>query len=204
MKYLKRVTTSTLTLLAATATFASAPNLASADSNPYLGDILAVGQNFCPRGWTVAQGQLLAISEYTALFSLLGTVYGGDGRTTFGLPDLRSRVPMGRGNGPGLAPRVEGQKFGAETHTFTNAEMPSHSHAVRANNLEGDKGGPGGKLLAARVSGHETIYSDQPATRTMSAEMITHTGGGQPFSLQGPFLTLNYCIALQGLFPSRS
>lgn len=203
MTYLKKATCSTLSLLVAAATFSSTPNLAAADSNPYLGDILAVGENFCPRGWAAAHGQVLAISQYSALFALLGTTYGGDGRSTFGLPDLRSRVPMGQGSGPGLTPRNQGQKFGAESHTFRTSEMPSHSHAVRANNLEGDKGGPGGKLLAAQVSGHETIYSDKLATRTMSAEMITNTGGGQPFNLQGPYLTLNYCIALQGIFPSR-
>lgn len=206
MKYLKGVTYSSLSILALAATFSGAPDRATAGPNPYIGDIVAVGENFCPRSWAEAAGQLLPISNYTALFSLLGTTYGGDGRTTFGLPDLRGRRAMGQGNGPGLTQRREGQKLGAETQTLTSAQLPSHSHAVNANNLDGDKPGPGNKILAAAPpggTGSETIYSDQGPTTQMSAQMIANAGSGQPFDVVDPYLVMRYCIALQGIYPSR-
>ena len=206
MSNLKTVTYSSMSILAMAATFSGVPNWAAAGPNPYIGDIVAVGENFCPRGWASAEGQLLPISSHTALFSLLGTTYGGDGRTTFGLPDLRSRRAMGQGNGPGLAQRREGQKFGAEALTLTTSQLPSHSHAVNANNLDGDKPGPGNKILAAAPPsgvGSETIYSDQGATVQMSPQMITNAGGSQPFNVEDPYLVMRYCIALDGVYPSR-
>ena len=166
---------------AAAAALTTVPEASHAGTQPFLGDIIAVGETFCPRGWAATDGQLLSISQYTALFSLLGTTYGGNGTTTFGLPDLQGRIAMGPGNGPGLTPRTSGEKFGTETKTAQASQMPSHSHAVNANNLDGDRPGPGGKLLAAAPpsgTGSETIYSDQPPTRTMNPAMIGNVGGG--------------------------
>ena len=207
MTYLKKVSFSAVCALTLTLGLASAPDRARAGPDPLLGDIMIVGFNFCPRGWLKADGQLLAISSNQSLFSLLGTQFGGDGRTTFALPDLSGRVTMGIGNGPGLTPRTAGQKGGSETRTMTQSTMASHSHAVNANNLDGDKPGPGGKLLAAAPSGgtgNETIYSTENPTVTMAAGMIAATGGSVPIDTQDPYLSLYHCIAIQGQFPSRN
>ncbi|APX14321.1 phage tail protein (plasmid) [Tateyamaria omphalii] len=163
--------------------------------------------SFCPRGWAAAEGQLLAVSQNDALFSLLGTIYGGDGRTTFGLPDLRGRVPTHPGSGPGLSPVRLGQRDGQEQVALTASQNAPHSHSVQATNLDGDKGGPKDKLLAAapnRGVGQETIYSDQDPNVTMNSQMIGNTGGSQPFSILDPSQTIRYCIALVGIYPSRS
>jgi len=206
MKHSKRVACPTLSIIAFAITISGAPDLAMAGSSPYIGDIVAVGENFCPRGWASTDGQLISIASNTALFSLIGTTFGGDGRTSFGLPDLRGRVAMGQGRGPGLSQRPMGQKLGAESHTLSTAQMPAHGHLVNANNLDGDKPGPGSKLLAAAPaggSGSETIYSDLGSTVQMSSQMIENAGGGQPFNVQDAYLVMRYCIALQGLYPSR-
>lgn len=182
------------------------PAPTKAGSSPFIGDIVAVGYNFCPRGWLSAEGQILDISTNTALFALIGTTYGGDGRTTFGLPDLRGRVAMGPGAGPGLSQRVQGQMFGSEGVSLTIGQMPNHSHAVNANNLDGNLPGPGGKLLAAAPPsgmGSETIYSDQGPTVTMSPAMIGTSGQSQAFNVEDPTLVMRYCIATQGQFPQR-
>lgn len=207
MTYLKRITSTAVSVLALAATMAATPDQASAGTEAYIGDIISVGYNFCPRGWASAEGQLLAISSNTALFSLIGTAYGGDGRTTFGLPDLRGRVAKSQGTGPGLTARVQGQKFGAEGLVLSQGQMPAHNHMVNANNLDGDLPGPGGKLLAAAPvngSGSETIYSDQPATVQMSTAMIANAGSSQTFNVEDPYLVMRYCIAVQGVYPSRS
>lgn len=199
-----RVAVAALTL---TATLAVTTAPATADNDPYLGDILITGANFCPRGWLPADGQLLAISQYTAVFALIGTTYGGDGRTSFGLPDLRGRTAMDEGTGPGLATRRQGQKFGSTSVTLTTANLPAHTHTVRANNLDGDKPGPKDKLLAAAPPGgmgNETIYSLEPATVQMSSNMISDTGGNGSISVTDPSLVMTYCIAVVGIFPSRS
>lgn len=180
---------------------------AKAGPQPYLGDVMIVGFNFCPRDWEPANGQLLPIAQYTALFSLLGTQFGGDGRTTFALPDLRGRVIAGQGRGPGLSPRVVNQKYGTETQTMTTSTMPPHSHAVNANNLDGDRPGPRGKLLAAAPTGgtgNETIYSTEDPTVTMNPAMIGNSGGSIPFSTMDPALGLYHCIAINGDYPSRN
>ena len=190
----------------ATALF-SAPGAVSAGTDPYLGEIMQVAFGFCPRGWVEANGALLPISQYSALFSLYGTTFGGDGRTTFAVPDLQGRLSMGAGAGPGLTSRTLGQRGGTESHTLSVAQMPSHSHAVNANNLDGDKPGPGGKLLAAAPSGgtgDETIYSSEAATTTMSPTMIAPTGNGQPFPIMNPYTVTRFCIARDGgVYPSR-
>lgn len=204
MTYFKKVTYSTLPALAVAVAFMTAPNLATAGDNPFVGEIQATGGGFCQRNSLAAEGQLLAISSNQALFSLLGATFGGDGRTTFALPDLRSRSPIGTGTGPGLSTRTWGQKGGIENTTVTLNQLASHSHPVRANNLDGNLGGPGGKLLAAQHDGTETVYSDQPANRAMSAEMITPTGGGLPISVVAPTSVILYCIFTQGVYPPRS
>lgn len=207
MKYLKRVTCTAVSIFTLAATFSATPDPAAAGPDPYIGDIVSVGFNFCPRGWASAEGQLLPIASNTALFSLIGTTYGGDGRTSFGLPDLRGRIAASQGSGPGLTPRSQGSMIGAEGVTLSAGQLPAHSHAVNANNLDGDKGGPGGKVLAAAPpsgTGSETIYSDQPATRQISAEMIATTGGSASFNVEDPYLVMQYCIALEGLYPSRN
>lgn len=181
------------------------PDLANAQDR-YLGEIINNGFNFCPRGTAEAAGQLLSISQYTALFSLYGTYYGGDGRTTFGLPDLRGRVAVGQGAGAGLPNVNMGQKIGTETVVLNALNLSAHSHAVNANNLDGDKPGPGGKLLAAAPpngAGSETIYSTQGATTQLKAEMISPTGNSAPVDIMDPFLAINYCVVMDGLFPSR-
>jgi len=173
---------------------------------PFLGQIQAFGFNFAPRGWAKCDGGLLQISQHSALFSLLGTTYGGDGETTFGLPDLRGRTPIHQGQGPGLTNRIIGQKAGAETVTLTASNMPTHTHAAT---LKGTtqappptfEDTPTGKVLA---KGNE--YSDGNSDTDMGASSITNanTGGGQAHANMQPFLTVNYCIALTGVFPSRN
>lgn len=183
-----------------------APERAEAGLEPFIGDIIAVGYDFCPRGWMSAEGQILPISSNTALFSLIGTIYGGNGTSTFALPDLRGRAAMGQGSGPGLTPRSMGQMSGLEATILTTSQMPNHNHAVNANNLDGDLPGPGAKLLAAAPPsgvGSETIYSDQGPTVTMSPLMIGISGQSQLFNVEDPALVMRYCIAMQGVFPSR-
>jgi len=154
---------------------------------PFIGEIRYVGFNFCPRGWTSAEGQLLAISQYQALFSLYGTMYGGDGRTSFGLPDLRGRNAINAGQGPGLSNYRMGQKGGQETVTITQANMPSHTHQVSA---EGNGTTPG--VTAA------------PRSATGKKVTTTPSGGGQSLNNMTPYLTVKACVALQGIYPSRN
>ena len=200
---------------------ASVP-VSAASLEPMLGSIDFVGFNFAPRGWAACDGQTLPISSNTALFSLLGTTYGGDGRTTFALPDLRGRVPMHKGQGPGLSPRVIGQNGGAETHALTNVEMPAHTHAatttvdpsglkMRGNNGTAATPDPNGNALA--TTGRNNTYiaaapnvDMAPGSVAGTASALTtigSTGGGQAFSTMQPYLVLNCIIALQGVYPSR-
>ena len=171
-------------------------------SEPFLGQIYLVGYSFAQRGFSLCQGQLLPISSNTALFSLLGTIYGGDGRTTFGLPDLQGRCALGQGTGPGLSPRRIGEKSGTETNTQTVAQMPSHNHGVQGTNAIGDLSGPGTDFLAKNAT--TQLYHNGPGNVMMDPAMITNTGGGQSMNNMQPFLVLNYEIALVGLFPSRN
>lgn len=167
---------------------------------PFIAQIMLFGGNFAPRGWAFCDGQLLAISSNSALFSLLGTSYGGDGRTTFGLPDLRGRVPMHAGTGPGLTSRRIGQTTGVEDVTLTAAQMPSHSHEVSVLNAPADNDRPSGDLLA-----RSSIYSATTTpTVALNPATIARTGGNQSHENMQPTLCINYIIALQGIFPSRS
>lgn len=183
---------------------------ARADADPMLGDLMPVGFNFCPRGWAMANGQILPINQNQSLYSLLGTMYGGDGRTSFALPDLRGRMPVDSGNA-GFGNYTQGQRGGAPTAAMTVATMPAHNHLVNATNEQGDKLGPGGDYLADPNTNDPTtevqIYHDggiATSNKIMHPQMIANTGGGQPFSVQDPYLAINWCIALQGVFPSRN
>jgi microcystin-dependent protein len=170
-------------------------------SEPFLGEIRTFGFNFAPRGWAFCNGQLLSISQNTALFSLLGTFYGGNGQTTFALPDLQGRVGIHQGQGPGLSPYELGEVSGSETVTLTSAQMPTHSHQVVANATTATSGRTAGNV-PARTSGNS--YAAAPDGTDMNAGMIGTTGGSQPHTNLQPFLVLNFCIALQGIFPSRN
>lgn len=170
-------------------------------ADPFLGEIRIFGFNFAPFGWAMCNGQLMAISQNTALFSLLGTFYGGDGRTTFALPNLQSRVPIHMGQGAGLSPYVIGQQGGTETTTLTVAQIPAHSHPVNANNSAGTFARPLDHF-PARTTGE--AYAAATDGTTMDPSMIGNTGGSQPFNNVQPYLVLTFCIALSGIFPSRS
>lgn len=169
-------------------------------SDPFIGQIQPFGFNFPPAGWAQCDGQLLPIAQNTALFSLLGTIYGGDGETTFGLPDLRGRVPMHQGNGPGLTPRGLGQKTGQERVTLSQNEMPSHSHVVRCNQSAGNARSPVNGFHATSSTG------DRNYAPTSDANMgsTLNTGSSQSHENMPPVLAINWCIALQGIFPSQN
>lgn len=169
----------------------------------FLGEIRMFAGNFAPTGWAFCQGQLLPIAQNTALFSLLGTTYGGDGRTTFALPDLRGRVPVGFGQGPGLSYKDLGQQFGTETVTLTTAQMPAHSHTVNAVTSEGNQNLPTNSL-PANTKTLDKEYSDAASNTTMKSGMIGITGSSQPVNISQPSLGVNFIIALQGIFPSRN
>ncbi len=173
-------------------------------SEPFIGEIRMFGGNFAPRGWALCDGQLLRIADNSALFSLLGTIYGGDGRTTFGLPDLRGRVPVHMGQGPGMTNRRIGQRAGAETVTLSTAELPSHTHAMGASSQAGTSAGPAAAVPAA--VGLTAQYSTAGASpgNEMNAAAIGAAGGGQAHTNVQPFQCVNFIIALTGLFPSRN
>ena len=174
-------------------------------SQPFIGEIVMFGGNFAPRSWAFCDGQLLPIASNTALFSILGTTYGGDGRTTFGLPDLRGRVAMHPGNGPGLTPRSLGQKSGVENVTLTTQQIPSHNHNMRLGAGDGNQKQGINRYLAVTDLGNESIWTDAaPASATMNTAAISQTGGSQEHTNIQPFLCVNFIIALQGLFPSRN
>ncbi len=178
-------------------------------AEPFLGEIRMFGFNFPPRGWAGCDGQLLPISNNSALFSLYGTIYGGDGRTTFGLPDLRGRTALNMGTGPGLTHRAIGSRGGVEYETLSTSQIPAHSHTARlhSEDKQGTSGNGNNKMLA-NSSPAGPIYTqfDAANNKTLDSNAITveNTGGGQPFNVMQPFLTINICCALQGVFPSRS
>lgn len=174
-------------------------------ADPLLGEIMTVGFNFAPRGWATCSGQLLAISQNSALFALLGTAFGGDGRTTFGLPDLRGRTMRGTGQGQGLNDVRQGQKGGSTTETLTTANLPAHSHTATlfGETASGTLRNPAGNMLASHQGYAAPVPADNKAMAQESIQ-VGHTGGSLPFNIQGPFLGLFICIAMQGVFPSRS
>ncbi len=170
-------------------------------SEPFLAEIRIVGFNFAPRGWAFCDGQILPINQNQSLYSLLGTTYGGDGRTSFALPDLRSRTPIHRGGGYTL-----GQKAGAETVTLTAAQIAAHTHEVHAYAGAGNAFSPSEALWAEDASQALSIYREPEAAHStaMRSGSIANAGGGQGHENMQPYLTLSFCIALQGLFPSRN
>ena len=169
-------------------------------SEPFLAEIRIIGFNFAPRGWAYCDGQILPINQNQSLYSLLGTTYGGDGRSTFALPDLRSRTPIHKGDGHTL-----GQKGGAETVTLTAAEIAAHTHTAKASSTTGDQVTPTGRVLAD-VTDPDLLYADPAAATTTALRpgTVTNAGGGQAHNNMQPYLTLGFVIALRGLFPSRN
>lgn len=168
--------------------------------DPFLGEIKMVGFNFAPVGWALCDGQLLSIAQNTALFSLLGTTYGGDGVRTFALPDLRGRVPVHQGQGPGLSPYNTGQAAGSETVTLTTNQMPTHTHQANASSSGATQPTPQGNVWAASRT---DLYNATP-NAAMSTQAIGTAGGSQPHPNIQPYLCVNFIIALQGVYPSRS
>ena len=174
-------------------------------SEPFIAEIRIFAGNFAPRGWAFCDGQLLPISNNTALFSLIGTTYGGDGRSTTALPNLQGRAPMHPGRGPGLTARRLGEKVGAETVTLSEAQIPSHSHTARAASSRGNAGqAPGTTTSMARTSGGDAYQINTSANLVdLASQTLSTTGGGQAHTNLQPFLTLNFIIALVGTYPSR-
>jgi len=169
--------------------------------DPFIGQIQAFGFNFAPNGWAQCNGQLMPIAQYQALFSLLGTMYGGDGRTTFGLPDLRGRSIVGIGNGPGLNPVTQGAVGGVEAVTLSVANLPTHNHAVKVavNTGDGEE-----KTSTAFIGSHENAFNEASTESTFLKGVIeANVGNGQSFNNRNPFLGINFCIALEGIYPSR-
>lgn len=177
-------------------------------NEPYIGAIVLFAGNFAPQGWALCNGQILPISQYTALFSILGTFYGGNGVNNFALPDFRGRVPIHAGQGPGLSPYVIGQLAGSENTTLTITNLPSHSHGVACATAAPSRGGnnPAGNLMAptVNISGSEVQIYNSTTGGTMSPSMIQPNGGSQPFNNIQPYLCVNFIIALTGIFPSRN
>ena len=176
-------------------------------SEPFIAEIRIFAGNFAPRGWAFCDGQLLPISNNTALFSLIGTTYGGDGRTTTALPNLQGRAPMHPGRGPGLTARRLGEKVGVETVTLNEAQIPAHRHTARATTDPASRGAtaPTNTSSLARSGGGDAYQSDTSANLVdLASETLSATGGGQSHTNMQPYLTLNFIIALVGLYPSRS
>lgn len=169
-------------------------------SEPFLAEIRIVGFNFAPRGWAFTDGQILPINQNQSLYSLLGTTYGGDGRTSFALPDLRGRTPLHRGDGYQL-----GQKGGSETVSLTAAQIAAHSHTVKAVSAVGNDRSPDGTLFGTEVEPDLPYREPAAGSNTaLRSGTVTNAGGGQGHNNMQPYTALNFCIALQGLFPSRN
>ncbi len=200
-------------LIAASLGFTAVPGVAQAQAGgtQLLGQLAFVPYNFTPRGWANCDGQLLPISQYSALFSLLGTTYGGDGRTTFGLPDMRGRFPMHVGNGPGLSPRQLGEKAGSETHNLTVNQMPAHSHTAKGTTEAATTSNPNNAVPAAPdalpLQGAPAVntYKTSPTTTTnLSSAAISNTGNNQAVNHMSPYIGVRCIIALEGVYPSRN
>jgi len=176
-------------------------NSTAVHAEPFIGEVRWFAGNFAPRGWAFCDGQLLQISQNEALFSLLGTMYGGDGRTTFGLPDMRGRGMVHVGSGPGLTPRPQGQKAGNETETLGINQMPNHNHTLRAHRSSGDSVLPDDRVVS-RV-GRLRVF-DNISDVDMGSTAITATGGGLSHNNMQPSITLSCIIALTGVYPSRN
>jgi microcystin-dependent protein len=170
-------------------------------ATPYIGNIILFGGTFAPVGWLFCQGQLLPISQYDTLFALIGTTYGGDGQTTFAVPDLRSRVPIHQGQGPGLSNYIMGQAAGTETVTVTPNQMPIHTHSVQVSSSPANTGVPSGTVTLGVAAAD--MYIAEAADVSMHPQSISSVGGSQPHDNIQPYLALNYIIATEGIFPPQ-
>ena len=173
-------------------------------SDPFVAEIRIFAGNFAPRNWAFCDGQLLQISQNTALFSLVGTTYGGDGRTDFALPNLQGRAAMHPGNGPGLTSRTLGESGGAETVTLTAAQLATHGHALGANQTSPANQDDPGSTVVPGVTAGANVYGAASNLVPMADDLLGETGGGQAHTNMQPFLALNYIIALQGVYPTRT
>ena len=172
-------------------------------SNPFVGEIRMFGGNFAPVGWAFCDGSLLSIAENEVLFVLIGTTYGGDGQSTFALPDLRGRVPIHQGQGPGLSNRTLGEITGTEAETITVNQLPAHSHALNASTAPANAGASPGNGVLATASATK-LYGTVSGGSTMSPQMLPVLGGSQPHNNMAPFLAVNFIISLFGIFPSQA
>ena len=175
--------------------------------DPFIGEVRMFAGNFAPRGWAFCDGQVLPITQNTALFSLLGTAYGGDGRTTFGLPDLRGASPVGFGQGPGLTWLARGDRVGQPTVTLTSSALPAHTHALAATDGTGTSDNPSGAVWAQSRRGRarERLYAPAASPSVaMASSAAAPVGDGQPHENMPPYLAIYFIIALQGIFPPRS
>ena len=177
---------------------------------PFIGQICLFGFDYAPTGWALCNGQTLSIAQNSALYSLLGTRYGGDGVSSFMLPNLQGRVPLGQGTGTGLSPYTMGEQGGNQTVTISTAQLPAHNHMLTGSGNAAAASTLNGNVLASSngsTSGEEpvTVNAYGPAGETVNADpsAISSTGGNQPVDVRQPYLVLNYCIALQGIWPSR-
>lgn len=168
-------------------------------AEPFLGQISIVAFNFPPRGWALCNGQLLAINQNTALFSLIGTFYGGNGQTNFALPNLQGRAPVHVGS-----EIQQGQRAGEQGHTLLISEIPQHSHAAIASGDQATGSTPAGNLLSSKTRRGKNVYGPAPANQALDPRTIGAAGGSQPHNNMQPYLVLNFVIALQGIFPSRN
>jgi microcystin-dependent protein len=172
-------------------------------SDPYIGEIRMFGGNFAPAGWVLCQGQLMPISENDALFTLIGTTYGGDGQETFGIPDLQGRVPIHQGQGPGITQTYTiGEKAGVESVTLQTQQMPIHNHALLASSGAGTSANASAHVLAAGPSNQ--VYTQDVGSVSMASNMLSPIGGSQPHENMAPYLCLNYILSLFGIFPPQS
>ncbi len=174
----------------------------------YLGEIRMFGGNFAPSGWALCNGQLMSISQYSALFAIIGTYYGGNGVQTFALPDLRSRAPVHQGQGNGLSPYVMGEAAGVENVTLTQGQMPAHTHLVRAVSAAADQGVPTNTYLSTiqdpNTGAYTNFYSDATPDVTMNPGALSSAGNSLPLQVIQPVLAVTFIIALVGVFPSRN
>jgi microcystin-dependent protein len=191
-------------LLAIAVFFAALSSVPAANAqigeSPFVGEIMAVPYNFEPQGWAFCSGQILSIQQNTALFSLLGTTYGGNGTTNFALPDLRGRTPVSSGSGPGLSAYSLGETGGEEQVTLTVSQIPAHSHVPSGTGAAGTTASPAGEVWAAQT--RVDVYSS--TGNAAMGPVLAMAGGNQPHENRSPYLVLNYIIALEGIFPSRN
>ena len=172
-------------------------------ADPFVAEIRIFPFNFAPKGWAFCDGQILPLSQNTALFSLLGTTYGGDGKSNFALPDMQGNAPMHPGQGPGLSLHDLGETGGSETVTLLESEIPAHSHSWMASTQVAEDRTPEGEVFA-KASGGSLYTLNTSGLAQMAVQAVSPIGGDQPHNNMQPYLTLNFCIALQGVFPPRT